>query len=256
MNDDLRLVLVILTHCDSLIKVAVRIEHGINDDFWGERYLDFHKDDVVEAYKKILPDYVSFSVKKILYIDTDLFAFVDYKQTPNDDDAKTRDFDINDLIDESHAEDVDEINLQVGEKAWFWLTDVSKHGEVAFVPFLMSFLYRSSDGKYHAQEAADVAFDGCVKYEELARERSVDWKPVKGEKVLTMVHDEESNVYGVPFLVTCSFLSEATATRKERIMVDEFDRLFPSNFYEFTGVVPKEPYDAKKAYLEKLRGKS
>lgn len=66
MNDDLKLILTVLTEYDNLSYIVLEIKHGMNDDFWRENFGYFSEEDVFTKYKELMPSHVQSFVKKIL----------------------------------------------------------------------------------------------------------------------------------------------------------------------------------------------
>lgn len=65
MNDDLNLLITILTVHDDMINVAINIKHGLNTF---ENYEYYNEPDVHKRYLELLPEHVSDYTKKILEI--------------------------------------------------------------------------------------------------------------------------------------------------------------------------------------------
>ena len=69
MNDDLKLLITFLTDGNSMAKVALTIEHGMNG-FWGDNYEYFGEPEVFLRYKEIMPLHVRNSMVSILAVET------------------------------------------------------------------------------------------------------------------------------------------------------------------------------------------
>tara|TARA_R110000772_G_scaffold5454_8_gene19539 strand:+ start:6443 stop:6670 length:228 start_codon:yes stop_codon:yes gene_type:complete len=68
MNDDLNLLVTFLSHDDSLVKVAMCIEHGMNDAEWLE-YEFFREPEIEAVYRKAMPMHVESFCKTILAVE-------------------------------------------------------------------------------------------------------------------------------------------------------------------------------------------
>lgn len=74
MNDDLNLILTILTKNDDMSKIVVNIPHGLNDSNWSD-WEYYGEEKVFQKYKDILPVYCAAYMKKILHIE-EVFAII------------------------------------------------------------------------------------------------------------------------------------------------------------------------------------
>ena len=76
MNDDLKLLITILTSSDNMSSIVLVIPHGMNDEFWSSNWKYYNEPEVFEAYKKLLPLHCQTFMKKILNVSDDIFEVV------------------------------------------------------------------------------------------------------------------------------------------------------------------------------------
>jgi len=66
MSDDLNLLIKFIDVNDKYIKIALKLKHGLSDEFWRDNYIFFNEDDVFEKYSKL---FLNFKMKQILEIE-------------------------------------------------------------------------------------------------------------------------------------------------------------------------------------------
>ena len=71
MNDDLNLLITFLSTSDELVKVAICIEHGMNDIDWSD-WEFFREPDIEKLYRDTMPMHVENFCKRILAVE-DIF---------------------------------------------------------------------------------------------------------------------------------------------------------------------------------------
>ncbi len=69
MDDDLNLLITFLSIHDEMVKVCIRIEHGMNNEYWGDGWRYWGDPDVIKEYRKIMPMHVESFCKKILMVE-------------------------------------------------------------------------------------------------------------------------------------------------------------------------------------------
>jgi len=78
MNDDLNLIVTILTVNNDMAKIAIGIPHGLNSPDW-EDYKYFNEPEVFKKYRNIMPMYCATYMTKILDIE-EIFTIVHAKE--------------------------------------------------------------------------------------------------------------------------------------------------------------------------------
>ena len=68
MNDDMCLLVSFLTKSDSILKVALEIEHGLNRENW-DGYMYFREKHIETLIFDTLPRYIRSDVKSILAVE-------------------------------------------------------------------------------------------------------------------------------------------------------------------------------------------
>ena len=77
MNDDLLLLITYISVDKQLVKVALKIEHGLNiEDFKSLKY--FAESESLKTFKSILPEHVAMHMDYIVDLDR-LFEICEYK---------------------------------------------------------------------------------------------------------------------------------------------------------------------------------
>lgn len=69
MNDDLNLIITILTNQKESAYIALTIPHGFNNPFWSANYMDFNEPHVFKAYMSLLPLHCQTLTDVILQVD-------------------------------------------------------------------------------------------------------------------------------------------------------------------------------------------
>lgn len=75
MNDDLMLLISCYAKGYGLTKIALKIKHGLNDEFWSENWKYYREDNVIGKYRELLPEYLLDMVDEILKVE-DIYCIV------------------------------------------------------------------------------------------------------------------------------------------------------------------------------------
>lgn len=222
MNDDLNLLVTYITFHLDLMKVAIHIPGGMNHRYWGEHYNLYGEKDVLEAYKKLLPNHISYGMNKIVSVET-----------------------IGDVI-TTNFEDKgasEPVIVDKGIWCWFWATDDRGVTEWTGVPILLPYSHIDEKGYYVPGIDIGMTFERCEVFvgtlppcvSEYADEYSMfGWSPAKGEYAWFWVEKTADYViHRVPML-----LKAESVVQGKGALVEEFDRFFPSAWAQFTGEYP------------------